>query len=204
MPVPNANKWTIWRTPPIHLDHQQVSDPTPVSLNFNRAGHSINDVILIPLELIRGNRDAVGKTREAHLIHKGNTISPLEINRRDEAQWYMIPTSLLCPNNNLLSLLSHFQIPICNELLVLFSFFFWPLKKVCFQTEILANLFKYIYFCGILLITSSSPCRKDQFAVSYVSKRLIALIQVYNREIRHHSLVCCCGLADILYIFKCC
>ena len=26
------------------------------------------------------------------------------------------------------------------------------------------------------------------------------LIQVYNWEIRHHSLVCCCGLPDILYI----
>ena len=26
------------------------------------------------------------------------------------------------------------------------------------------------------------------------------LIQVYNWEIRHHSLVCCCGLFDILYI----
>ena len=55
-------------------------------------------------------------------------------------------------------------------------------------------------FCFILLFTSSSPCRKDQFAVSYFSTSLIVLIQVYNWEIRHHSLVCCCGLADILYI----
>ena len=29
---------------------------------------------------------------------------------------------------------------------------------------------------------------------------LIGLIQVYNWEIWHHSLVCCCGLADILHI----
>ena len=57
----------------------------PVSLHFNPAGHSINDVILIPLKLIRSNRDAVGKAREAHLTHKGNTLSPLGINRRDEA-----------------------------------------------------------------------------------------------------------------------
>ena len=34
----------------------------------------------------------------------------------------------------------------------------------------------------------------------YFSASLIVLIQVYNWEIRHHSLVCCCGLADILYI----
>ena len=43
------------------LNYQQLTDPTPVSLHFNQAGHSINDVILIPLELIRSNRDAVRK-----------------------------------------------------------------------------------------------------------------------------------------------
>ena len=52
----------------------------------------------------------------------------------------------------------------------------------------------------ILLITSSSPCRKEQFAVSYFSTSLIVLIQDVCWEIRHHSLLCCCGLADILYI----
>ena len=31
---------------------------------------------------------------------------------------------------------------------------------------------------------------------------LILLIQVYNWEIRHHSLVCCCGFADILNILE--
>ena len=55
--------------PPPGLNHQQLSYPTPVSLHFNQAGHSINDVILIPLELIRSNRDAVRKAREPHLIH---------------------------------------------------------------------------------------------------------------------------------------
>ena len=66
----------------------------------------------------------------------------------------------------------------------------------------LGSLFKYKFFCFILLFTSSSPRRKDQFAVSYFSTSLIVLIQVYNWEIRHHSLVCCCGLADILYILE--
>ena len=32
------------------------------------------------------------------------------------------------------------------------------------------HLFKYISFCFILLFTSSAPCRKDQFAVSYFSQ----------------------------------
>ena len=90
----------------------------------------------------------------------------------------MIPPSLLYQNNPLF-LLSHFQILICNEFFVLFVlfvlfFFFSPIKKVCFQTEILGNLFKYIYFSIILLSTSSSPCRKDQFAVSNFSTKINA------------------------------
>ena len=39
--------------------------------------------------------DAVRKAREAHLIHKGNTLFPLGMIRRDKAHWYMIPPSLL-------------------------------------------------------------------------------------------------------------
>ena len=35
------------------LNHHQLLNPTPVSLHFNQPGHSINDVQLIPLELIR-------------------------------------------------------------------------------------------------------------------------------------------------------
>ena len=85
------------------LNHQQLSDPTPVSLHFNQAGHSINDVILIPLELIRSNRDAVRKAREAHLIHKGNTLSPLGINRRDDVStvcMYVCTVSTVLVYNN--------------------------------------------------------------------------------------------------------
>ena len=66
----------------------------------------------------------------------------------------------------------------------------------------MGNLFKYIFFCFILFFTTSSPSRKDQFAVSYFSTSLIVLIQVYNWEIRHHSLLSCCGFADILNILE--
>ena len=53
----------------------------------------------------------------------------------------------------------------------------------------------YIFF------TSSSPCRKDQFyRFIFFYKFNCAVIQVYNWEIRHHSLVSCCGFADILNI----
>ena len=68
-----------------------------------------------------------------------------------------------------------------------------------FSVDTLLNIY---IFCFILLFTSSSPCRKDQFAVLYFSTSLILLIQVYNWEIRHHSLVCCCGFADILNIIS--
>ena len=70
-----------------------------------------------------------------------------------------------------------------------------------FNSQFPIPFVKYTFVCFILLFTSSSPCRKDQFAVSYFSTSLIVLIQVYNWEIRHHSLVCCCGLADIFYQF---
>ena len=65
----------------------------------------------------------------------------------------------------------------------------------------LGNLFKYIsfllFFCLLLYrlaVRTSLPF--------HIFLRLIVLIQVYNWEIRHHSLVCCCGLADILYILE--
>ena len=64
------------------------------------------------------------------------------------------------------------------------------------QTQPFEIYFFVLFFC----LASSSPCCKDQFAVSYFSTSLIVLIQVYNWEIRHHSLVCCYGLADILGI----
>ena len=68
-------------------NHQQLSDPTTVSLHFNQAGHSINAVTQIPLELIRSNRDAVRKARGAHLILKGNTLSPPGITRIAERRF---------------------------------------------------------------------------------------------------------------------
>ena len=56
------------------LNHQQLSTTTPVSLHFNQAGHSINDVRLIPIELIHSKRDTVRKAREANLINKAKTL----------------------------------------------------------------------------------------------------------------------------------
>ena len=64
-------------------------------------------------------------------------------------------------------LLSYFQTLTSYELLVLSSNFLWPLKKVCFQTEMLGKFVSICIFYFILLFTSSSSCGKDQFVVSY-------------------------------------
>ena len=47
-------------------------------------GHSIDHLLLTPLELSHSKRDSVRKAREAHLINKAMTLEPLGINRRDE------------------------------------------------------------------------------------------------------------------------
>ena len=39
---------------------------------------------LIPLELVKNDRDGVRKAREAYLIERGQTLKPLGLDRRDE------------------------------------------------------------------------------------------------------------------------
>ena len=65
-------------------NHHQLIKPTPVSTHFNQPGHSIDHLLLTPLELIHNTRDSVRKAREVHLINKAMTLEPLGINRRDE------------------------------------------------------------------------------------------------------------------------
>ena len=43
-----------------------------------------HDMQLIPLELMKSNRDSVRKAREAYLTDRGQTLQPLGLNRRDE------------------------------------------------------------------------------------------------------------------------
>ena len=60
------------------------SKPTTVSEHFLSNDHNASDILLIPLELIKSNRDSVRKAREAYLIDRGQTLEPLGLNRRDE------------------------------------------------------------------------------------------------------------------------
>ena len=41
-------------------------------------------LILIPLEQLHTSRDSIRKAREAFLMHRGNTLEPAGLNRRDE------------------------------------------------------------------------------------------------------------------------
>ena len=61
-----------------------IAAPSSITTIFNQPGHSINNILLIPLELIHNNRDSVRKAREAHLIDKAMTLDPHGTNRRNE------------------------------------------------------------------------------------------------------------------------
>ena len=47
------------------ITHRHIDQPTAVSDHFTLPGHSINDIELIPLELIHSNRDSIRKAGEA-------------------------------------------------------------------------------------------------------------------------------------------
>ena len=46
------------------LNHQQLSTTTPASLHFNQADHPINDVRLIPIELILSKKSSRGSSNK--------------------------------------------------------------------------------------------------------------------------------------------
>ena len=55
-----------------------------VPTHFNLPGHSSADMRLIPLELQPTINASRRKAREAFLIHRGKTLSPEGINRKNE------------------------------------------------------------------------------------------------------------------------
>ena len=56
------------------ITQRDIDQPTAVSDHFTLLGYSLNNLELIPLELINSNRDAIRKAREAFLIYKGKTL----------------------------------------------------------------------------------------------------------------------------------
>ena len=61
-----------------------ISKPATVWEHFLTNDHSANDITLIPLELIKRNRDSVRKAREAYLNERGNTLEPLGMDKKNE------------------------------------------------------------------------------------------------------------------------
>ena len=57
--------------------------PTAVSRHLLTSGHEEDHMILIPLEQPHTSRDSIRKAREAFLIHRGKTLEPAGLNRRD-------------------------------------------------------------------------------------------------------------------------
>ena len=55
---------------------QRIGQPTAVSDHFTLPAHSMDNIELVPLELISSNRDGIRKAREAFLISKGKTLGP--------------------------------------------------------------------------------------------------------------------------------
>ena len=67
-----------------HLCHLISLSPPRSQNAFLPNDHSANDITLIPLELIKSNRDSVRKAREAYLIERGKTVESLGMNKKEE------------------------------------------------------------------------------------------------------------------------
>ena len=57
---------------------------TAISEHFLSNNHSDTHMLLIPTEKLKNERDSFRKARNAHIIHKANTLEPVGINKRDE------------------------------------------------------------------------------------------------------------------------
>ena len=99
----------------------------------HQVGHSINDVRLMPIELIRSKRDLVRKAWEAHLINKAKTLHPFGINRRDEArQWHFWHLF----NHSLPIIVTYLYLNFyCNGFLFTYFFPLSPWGRFVLQTE---------------------------------------------------------------------
>ena len=97
----------------------------------------LGQAIIIPLQLIRSNRDSLRKAREGHVIYKTMTLEPRGVNRRDELQ-LMQRSSFLC-----------------------IHFFYSPPSKVCVpnRNQDRANIIHFIFVFFIYFFYRSS-CRK--------------------------------------------
>ena len=69
-----------------------------------------------------------------------------------------------------------------------------------FKPKYWANLFNYIFLVLFFCLLLHCLAVRISLPFHIFLHVVIVLIQVNNWEIQHHSLVCRCGLADILYM----
>ena len=85
--TPNNTQWLKDRFNNEHSGQVEnpyiISKHTTVSEHFVTNDHSDN-ITLIPLELIKSNRDSVRKARVVYLIERGKTLEPSGMNEKDE------------------------------------------------------------------------------------------------------------------------
>ena len=75
-------RFTEHKQPTNNPSHANVSAAVPT--HFNLPNHSIEDMTLIPLELQPTVNTSRRKAREVYLIHRGQTLEPSGMNRRNE------------------------------------------------------------------------------------------------------------------------
>ena len=77
-----SERFTEHRQATNNPGHANASAAVPT--HFNLPDHSIEDMALIPLELQPTLNTSRRKAREAYLIHRGQTLEPKGVNRRNE------------------------------------------------------------------------------------------------------------------------
>ena len=79
--APTGSTWrlTLGERRRCILNSGHLINPTPVSKHFNQADHSINDVLLVPLQLIRGSLNSVQKGTRATPLFFSITLSAVRI-----------------------------------------------------------------------------------------------------------------------------
>ena len=66
------------------------------------------------------------------------------------------------------------------------------------------NRFECVFFVLFFCLLLHSLAVKISLTFYDCLPIIIVLIQVYNWQIWHHSMICCCGRADILFLFQFC
>ena len=136
-------------------DHRQATNnpshakaSAAVPTHFNLPDHSIEDMTLIPLELQPTPNTSHRKVKEAHLIHRGQTLEPSGMNRQNERwQFTFISISVVY--------IYHYSCYFyrlninCNCISSLFKFYsryfscikYCPWRRLALQIEILPDKF---------------------------------------------------------------